>query len=314
MSLVPYTITALERDVADADASGKQVIVGATCSMFIQPANTAVQLYDNAAGSNGSTAKTTGANGQVTVYIEPAEYRVAVNGVDSFKIVGRDDTEFGTAAIADVTTSTTDSTAGRLTKVGDFGSGSLSGISLGATSLDNALTSGTYYYSTNTTETPEAGTFGTVHVEKLGVNAGSQFAISTSNGKSFFRAFTNSGFTDWQEIYHSGNTNFNVFESLSGSEDFIATGSARSADTAIFFLPIPFTQVPSSITATGTFQIIEPSTQNVLVTNIPAADIILGEKTSSKIVVVAWVGLTGLTTGQDLLLNSANSGAITVNK
>jgi hypothetical protein len=112
----------------------------------------------------------------------------------------------GSAATEDVTTSDTDTTAGRLTKVGDFGPGSLSGISLGATSLNNALTSGSYYYTNNTTETPEAGTFGTVHVEKLGVNAGSQFAISTSSGKSFFRAFTTSGFTDWQEIYHSGNS------------------------------------------------------------------------------------------------------------
>ena len=112
----------------------------------------------------------------------------------------------GSAATEDVTTSDTDTTAGRLTKVGDFGPGSLSGISLGATSLNNALTSGSYYYINNTTETPEAGTFGTVHVEKLGINAGSQFAISTSSGKSFFRAFTTSGFSDWQEIFHSGNS------------------------------------------------------------------------------------------------------------
>jgi hypothetical protein len=86
MSLVPYTITALERDVADADASGKQVIVGATCSMFIQPANTAVQLYDNAAGSNGSTAKTTGANGQVVVFVDAGTYIVSVNGVAGTRV------------------------------------------------------------------------------------------------------------------------------------------------------------------------------------------------------------------------------------
>jgi hypothetical protein len=90
MSLVAYTITALERDTADADASGKQVIVGATCSMFIQPANTVVQLFDNAAGANGSTAKTTNANGQVTVYVNPGVYRVSVNGSDSFVTVAND--------------------------------------------------------------------------------------------------------------------------------------------------------------------------------------------------------------------------------
>ena len=48
MSLVPYTITALELNQADATASGKQVIIGATCSMFSQPSDSAVLLYDDA--------------------------------------------------------------------------------------------------------------------------------------------------------------------------------------------------------------------------------------------------------------------------
>mgnify|MGYP006406440927 CR=1 FL=1 len=63
--------------------------------------------------------QTTGANGQVTVYIDPGEYRVSVNGTDSFKIVGRDDTDFGTSATANLTVGATDSTAGRVYKVGD---------------------------------------------------------------------------------------------------------------------------------------------------------------------------------------------------
>jgi glycerophosphoryl diester phosphodiesterase len=84
MSLVPHTITALERDVADADASGKQIIVGAICTMFIQPANTAILMYDDDAGTNGSTAKATGVNGQVVVYIEPGTYKLNVNGQDAF--------------------------------------------------------------------------------------------------------------------------------------------------------------------------------------------------------------------------------------
>jgi lysophospholipase L1-like esterase len=86
MSLVPYTITALERDVADADTSGKNIIVGATCSMFIQPANTAALLYDDAAGSNGSTAKVTNASGQVVVFVENGTYIVNVNGVAGVRV------------------------------------------------------------------------------------------------------------------------------------------------------------------------------------------------------------------------------------
>jgi hypothetical protein len=91
MSLIAYTITAIERDVADATASGKQVIAGASCSMYIQPADTAVLMYDDAAGSNGNTAKTTGANGQVVVYVEPGTYRLSVNGVDSYVAIGKKD-------------------------------------------------------------------------------------------------------------------------------------------------------------------------------------------------------------------------------
>jgi hypothetical protein len=91
MSLVAYTITALELNQADATASGKQVVVGASCSMFIQPADTVVLLYDDAAASNGSTAKTTGVNGQVTVYIQPGSYRVVANSISRFVQVGQDD-------------------------------------------------------------------------------------------------------------------------------------------------------------------------------------------------------------------------------
>lgn len=83
MALVPYTITALaESDAQGTD--GKNIVAGATCSMYSQPSDSVVTLYDDAAGSNGSTAKVTGANGQVVVYVEPGSYRVSVNAVDSF--------------------------------------------------------------------------------------------------------------------------------------------------------------------------------------------------------------------------------------
>ena len=87
MALAPYTITALaESDAQGTD--GKNIVAGATCSMYSQPSDTVVTLYDDAAGSNGSTSKVTGANGQVVVYVEPGSYRVSVNAVDSYTLVG----------------------------------------------------------------------------------------------------------------------------------------------------------------------------------------------------------------------------------
>ena len=83
MALIPYTITALaESDAQGTD--GKNIVAGATCSMYLQPSDVAAILYDDAAGSNGSTSKVTGANGQVVVYVEPGSYRVSVNAVASF--------------------------------------------------------------------------------------------------------------------------------------------------------------------------------------------------------------------------------------
>lgn len=83
MSLVPYTITAL----AESDAGGtggKNIVEGAVCSMYLQPSDTVVTLYDDAAGSNGSASKLTGTNGQVVVYVERGTYRLSVNGSDSY--------------------------------------------------------------------------------------------------------------------------------------------------------------------------------------------------------------------------------------
>ena len=88
MSLIPYTVTALEEDFSNAQSSGKNIVVGAAVTMT----NSAgvVIMYDDAAGSNGSTAKVTGAVGQVTVFVEPDTYTVSING-SPFEVVIADD-------------------------------------------------------------------------------------------------------------------------------------------------------------------------------------------------------------------------------
>ena len=78
MSLVPYTVTAL----AESDAvgtGGRNIVIGAVVTLQT-PAGGVVTLHDDAAGANPSTAKTTGAKGQVVVFVEPGEYRVFING------------------------------------------------------------------------------------------------------------------------------------------------------------------------------------------------------------------------------------------
>ena len=208
MSLIPYTITALELNQADATASGKQVVVGASCSMYIQPADTVVLLYDDAAGSNGSTAKTTDSNGQVTVYIEPANYRLVTNSISRYVQVGM---AIGSAALLDVTTSKTDTTPDRLTKVGDFGIGSLSTTDYPITNIDIAtgVAGGKYRYINTNTGTLPAGfsSFGNIWVNKYDTDNASQILVDV-NGKSAFRHIENDVAQDWSIYFTSGNTAF----------------------------------------------------------------------------------------------------------
>ena len=322
MALVPYTITAIERDTADATASGKQIIVGAVCSLFIQPANTIVLLYDNAAGSNGSTAKVTGANGQVVVYVEPAEYRVSVNGSDSFKTIAREDSEFGTAATRDITTSKDDTTAGRLTKVGDFG---LGGVSI--TNLANAddATIGSFQSSGQLTEStaiaanfPSLGVTGTTPVwwnvfsyagatTRASQEATECFAITTGAllnvPRKFLRNQQDNNWDDWVEVLTTGNTNLNKFEGAAA--EICATGHAASGTSAWFFFDIFKNTDPTGITTIGTFDIYRNATL------VQAGVTVFFSNISSKRKALVTVsGLSGLTNNENLQLRFASTASI----
>jgi hypothetical protein len=88
MSLVPHKITALaESDAQGTD--GKNIVAGAVVSLY-DNVGAAVTLFDDAAGSNGSTTKQTDAEGQVVVYVNPGEYSEEVNGGTRRRVVVSD--------------------------------------------------------------------------------------------------------------------------------------------------------------------------------------------------------------------------------
>ena len=98
MALVPYTITAIERDTDDATTSEKQVVSGAVCTMTDSAGNVAL-MYDDAVGANPSTAKTTNGNGQVVVFVYPDIYTLTTNGIArKVKVDGSITVEFETFA------------------------------------------------------------------------------------------------------------------------------------------------------------------------------------------------------------------------
>ena len=76
--LVPHKITALEQS-NDPNVNALNTVVGAVVSL-LDLQGQAVLLYDDEAGLNPSTAKTTDSSGQVVVWVAAGEYDEAVNG------------------------------------------------------------------------------------------------------------------------------------------------------------------------------------------------------------------------------------------
>lgn len=87
MALVPYTVTALAESDAEG-TDGKNIVAGAVVTLTDTNGN-AANMYDDEAGSSPSTAKVTGSNGQVIIYIEEGEYTLSVNGSESKIITGK---------------------------------------------------------------------------------------------------------------------------------------------------------------------------------------------------------------------------------
>lgn len=113
--------------------------------------------------------------------------------------------DIGTAATSDVTTSATDTTAGRLLKVGDFGVGRISPT---ITNLDTLFTSGTYNISAHTTGQPLTGNSGVCFVGLGGAGGVSQTWIksNTNIDEAYFtRHYNGTTWNDWVETLHTGN-------------------------------------------------------------------------------------------------------------
>jgi len=127
----------------------------------------------------------------------------------------------GTAVTADVTTSTTDTTAGRLLKVGDFGVGSTGALTT-KTNFDTTTTAGSYYIASGSAVTGSpitATNQGILVVE--GKTVGGRIIqtwhyISSSSvdyHSEYRRSYTGSAWTPWAKSHHTGNILAPVSES-----------------------------------------------------------------------------------------------------
>lgn len=115
------------------------------------------------------------------------------------------------------TTSTSDATVGRMLKVGDFGLGTTGPVNLNGTNAADSITIPTGFYEVNPTNTwesrPIAGTWTRIihHAHNNPAGYATQYATAGfntagSSNRYFNRTLIAGVWSDWVEIYHSGNS------------------------------------------------------------------------------------------------------------
>jgi len=116
--------------------------------------------------------------------------------------------DLGTAATRDVTTSRTDTTAGRLLKFGDFGVGYSIDIPQGA-NLNDYTTQGEYRQNMNANATPElnypAQLAGALKVMNVANGVIQEYTTFGSTRRKFLRGLYDVVWSGWVEFYSSGN-------------------------------------------------------------------------------------------------------------
>jgi hypothetical protein len=209
----------------------------------------------------------------------------------------------GTAASADVTTSTTDVIIDRLLKVNDFGIGDRA-VNVGAAyDFDTHYTSGIYLgfggthinASLGANPFPDSGSAFSLMASGSGFGSDGQYlqqiAISLSGSPDFkFRAkLTNAiGWSDWEEVYHSGNTNLTQFGD--GGNDVQRWGFGLTSTSIVCFIDTNSFAKPTGI------NVVTPFTIQTL-SGAAVATSITPTMTSSSVgqISVTFAGLPGIT-------------------
>ena len=135
----------------------------------------------------------------------------------------------GTAAAADVTTSETDTTAGRVLKVGDFGLGDYLTDELSNDAEGLAVRNGFYRTSSSTIGSRPLNSTGQFLTVSRSGTRWTQFYMpfSTAGPSMFFRHNDANTPSPWRELYHSGNYPSDTAWTSTTSLDNDWTGTIR---------------------------------------------------------------------------------------
>lgn len=147
----------------------------------------------------------------------------------------RTDLGLGTAATANVTTSSADTTTGRVLRVGD---GGLNGstLNLGPQAIEDLSGSSFFGFSSGDNPAGASGAGQGVHIAVAGQAAGAQlFSSRTSTAgsiKIFYRTKTNQVWSDSTEIYHSAKLSSDVNTMLDSSNNAAIRSNIGLGDAA----------------------------------------------------------------------------------
>lgn len=197
---LPYFTGSGTAAVTDISAFGRSLIDDVDAAA----ARNTLGLGSLAVQSDGSISITGGTISGIT------DLAIEDGGTGASTAAGaRTNLGLGTAAVANVTTSTADTTAGRLLKVGDFGLGATSGPQI--SDCNTVTVNGIYSFTNTTTNTPISASFGSLIMTGRAGSEQSQVCLVNTNANTV-RMFIRNRYSttagvwgEWVETFHTGN-------------------------------------------------------------------------------------------------------------
>lgn len=199
--------------------------------------------------------------------------------------------------------------AGNVMEVGAFGIGD--SMKIASPDLNTLVKSG-FYYAFSSTNSPDNETAGHLLVMGEG-NAGTVLQMFTPyiKDRTFIRRKGADGvWGDWQELHHSGNTNFNEFGGVQQSDD-VALGVGVTSSLVNFHIPLNSNTAPTSVTVVGSFEVEDVSRVAI---DSGISSFTVSGRSGNKMLVLSVSGLSGIVVGGIYHLSTESATSkITVN-
>ena len=215
----------------------------------------------------------------------------------------------GTAAYADLTISSTDATANRVTKVGDFGLGSIV-VACPNVDLNDVVVTGFYDISGATLNKPPAlSPTNAVCMAIVRTSDNMVQMVYNRRSHQIFRRYKNNTWSSWTEVLTDSNTNLNEFITNNIGERLLE-GVAISTTEVDCALPTSSFTYPSSLTAVGGYNIIDSRAGGTRATNVLP---VLSPISTPKVVYARFTVVGAVVGKRHRIVAATTNSKITVN-